>query len=463
MDEARQYELGKAIARAAVWPLHQNEILTYDMEWPEAPHWQQRPVRVTFGPATVMLGVRLVNFHRDLAKATRLNDAIGQAVARTLQLGYRTLPIRVYPSGEYLVIEVPNPEPWLPTYPEAAQDARNSIIVGYDQRNVPMLVNLEKHPPGIATYGRPGSGKTNLLRLIGAQAAAQGWALYLVDAAKYGDDWHDFEPILTAPAAYGLDEARALLEQVDGECAARQAGQRPKDAPLLLIVDELIDLPAKPHQELLSRLVRTRRSAGLRVLLGAQRCGKEIDNQLRSYVTVNFGGLLSNETESQLAIGEPGCERLLGNGDMLLSIDGMPAQRVQTLRADPEDLAELLRAAPQRGILSGEPEPTGAKQRQTDAPGSLAYEYRRLIEDPARAANDGRNVPPIRLVTEALKLSQQEGQPLGLNRIKTLARGEPWGMNLSDNRCREVQDVIKACWDSYRNHPGASSPIQGDI
>lgn len=117
--------------------------------------------------------------------------------------------------------------------------------VGLSEAGQPQQIVL-KHTGFIATSGVQGTGKTNLAALIAAQCAAHGGYLFVVDPHN-GDD----ESLSTrlAPCSGAVErfavtpaEIGGLISKVDKIYQARTRDPRQVDAPVLLIIDEFMDL-----------------------------------------------------------------------------------------------------------------------------------------------------------------------------------------------------------------------------
>jgi S-DNA-T family DNA segregation ATPase FtsK/SpoIIIE len=103
---------------------------------------------------------------------------------------------------------------------------------------------------------------------------------------------------------------------------------------VVVIVDELADLlfEAPDIEQLLTRLAQIGRAAGYHLVLGTQRPDSQIlSGLLRSNVSSRIALKVAKGTDSQIILGEPGAERLLGKGDMLVRISSSPLARVQGL------------------------------------------------------------------------------------------------------------------------------------
>lgn len=406
---------------ALLQPLHRSGIHTLDMQ-----PWGQR-VRIVSGPTVLTVHLQLHKPERDMTKAVKMAAQMEAYVARAFSLKPgASKPLRVTASGQYLNVEVPLGEgAWRPTYPELAEQAIESILLGIDMHNQPVALDLTQEIAGLFVVGASGSGKTNVLRLIAAQALSRGWQLWLADL-KGGAEWRDMWPYARR-GARDTEGAVSLISDVLEIVTARNRGEAAKDDWLLLIVDEVGSLP-KSDQQQLAQLARVGRSAHLRTLVGNQRCGSDVDPMIRANLTWRLTGKVENARESNLATGisGAGAESLQGRGDMLLVEDGKDIRRFQAARADEVDIAGLLTDAP--------PEPV---EERRAAP-ATAYEVWEHLKGEAVRAGDGRTVPDYWIIARATEWTLHNGT------VPTFAQIAEWskkrmGKGLSAGRRRDVR------------------------
>lgn len=124
-----------------------------------------------------------------------------------------------------------------------------------------------------AVAGRPGQGKSTLLRLVAYQTIAAGGAVYLLDPhGSIADDVRDAPVKANAGTARELaDVSGVLLEELDKRLHRYRAGKR-DFAPILSLVDELpaVALASKPAMEAAGRLVLEGRKVGMFCFVSGQ-------------------------------------------------------------------------------------------------------------------------------------------------------------------------------------------------
>lgn len=418
---------------AITGPLDEREIADYSMlPWRE-------PIGITAGPVTISFFLRLVQPARDLAKALTLGPAIEQYVAPVLRVppGERC-PVRVSAAGAYLVIEIPRPDPWNPTLAELEEKAAETLLLGFNQRGLPVHLDLYGLRSGALVVGVPGAGKTNAMLSITLQALQRGWELALIDL-KGGDDWADLSPWASWGVAFNDGDAGDVLARLAEEVDARNAPGGTKEPPILLIFDELPDASPANHRAL-ATIARKGRSANVRVIGGAQRLGKDVPQMTRASLPNRLVGLCATDYESKEATGRDGCgaENLLGNGDMLWCLPSQPEERIKVPLVEPGDIARLLAGVPK---ASDGPQTTvrGENPHRGPRPGTLAAEIARL-EREAREAGDGREVPPAWILSRATRYAMKHGRPPSYDTLREWARAE-LGKVLSVPRMKDARAV----------------------
>ena len=121
--------------------------------------------------------------------------------------------------------------------------------------------------------------------------------------------------------------------------------------PLVIIIDEYADLvtvlPKKEREEferVISRLAARGRNVGLHLVAATQRPTADVvTGNIKANMPCRISFSLPSSRDSLVILDEPGAERLLRNGDMLLRLEG-PLTRLQGYYVDPKRIPELLSA-----------------------------------------------------------------------------------------------------------------------
>jgi S-DNA-T family DNA segregation ATPase FtsK/SpoIIIE len=244
-------------------------------------------------------------------------------------------------------------ELWARWKPE--QDWGNrSLLIGVREDDGELLVLSpgKQHAPHTLIAGSTGSGKSVLMQNIVLAVAATNTPaqarIVLIDP-KQGVDDFQFEglPHLAGPLIVDPAEASARLEQLVAEMDARygrlrtarvqnltamnrkvEEGER---LPVIWVIhDEFAEwMMVEDYKEAVtttvSRLGVKARAAGIHLVFAAQRPDANVmPMQLRA----NLGNRLILKVDSvgtsEIALGEPGAEYLLGNGHLLARLEGSP-------------------------------------------------------------------------------------------------------------------------------------------
>ncbi|MGO8748545.1 MAG: DNA translocase FtsK [Thermoguttaceae bacterium] len=122
-------------------------------------------------------------------------------------------------------------------------------------------------------------------------------------------------------------------------------------APLVVIIDEYADLvavlPKKDREEfdrIVSRLAARGRNVGIHLVIATQRPTADVvTGNIKANMPCRISFSLPSSRDSQVILDEPGAERLLRNGDMLLLLEGQ-LTRLQGYFVDIAGMASLVHA-----------------------------------------------------------------------------------------------------------------------
>jgi hypothetical protein len=247
----------------------------------------------------------------------------------------------------------------IPLTRDQLPDGAYTVTLGRDRRG-PVTLDLAGTHRDILIGGSSGSGKTNLLQALILQLAAKHTPrelqVAIVDTKEvdFTGAWHGL-PHLLQPVAHDLDEAAALIEQVEAERIQRKAAMRQHaagvsdwrdldDPPplLLLVVDEAADFAGTGAMETLTMVGRKGRAFGVSIVVGTQYpTSRVISPQLKANLTKRIAFRTSTRTESQVILDRNGAEAL-GRPGLALTYIGQRWREVQVLRAGDEAFTELV-------------------------------------------------------------------------------------------------------------------------
>ncbi len=324
---------------------------------------QANVVNYEAGPVVTM-------YELELLPGTRVGKIIGLAPDLSIQLGVPTLRV-VYPlPGKTTIgIEVPNPH-------SAAVRLRNLIsqteetwrkmhlplFFGQGATGAPVIFDLQEMPH-LLVAGTTGSGKsvclTTMILSMLLTRTSEDLKLILVDPkqvemAAFKDIPHLMAPVVTdmrrAPMVLEwlvaqMEERYSLFSKVGvkkieqfnklGEKAILEKltieGEEPPDVEthlpyIVVIIDELADLmmvSAKEVEGAIQRLSQKSRAVGIHLVLATQRPSVDvITGLIKSNMPSRIAFKVAANVDSRTILDQPGAEKLLGKGDMLLMING---------------------------------------------------------------------------------------------------------------------------------------------
>jgi S-DNA-T family DNA segregation ATPase FtsK/SpoIIIE len=198
----------------------------------------------------------------------------------------------------------------------------NSLITSILMRSTPDQVRLILIDPKMVEMGQYDKIPHLLTAVVTdpkKAANALAWAVREMERryellAKKG-----FRDIVGYNNAYDKDELHAGLGEVgdDGEPLQYQ-----RLTYILVVVDELADLmmvAARDVEESICRIAQKARAVGIHLVIATQRPSVNvITGLIKANVPARLAFAVSSQTDSRVVLDQPGAERLVGKGDMLL-------------------------------------------------------------------------------------------------------------------------------------------------
>jgi S-DNA-T family DNA segregation ATPase FtsK/SpoIIIE len=316
---------------------------------------ETRLVGMTVGPTVTRYELELGPGVK-VAKVTSLHKDIAYAMA--------TPDVRILapiPGRQAIGVEVPNVRKQLVTVGDilASEEARKAthpleVAIGRDIAGKAVLANLATMPH-VLIAGATGAGKSScinsLMTSILMRSTPDQVRLILVDPKRvelgqYNGLPHLLTDVVTSPkkAANALSWAVREMERrydllsevgvrdITGYNAAFDRGDL--QAPLgsdreyarlpfiLIVVDELNDLmmvAARDVEESITRIAQMARAVGLHLVVATQRPSVNvITGVIKANIPARWAFAVSSLADSRVILDQPGAEKLLGKGDMLL-------------------------------------------------------------------------------------------------------------------------------------------------
>ena len=322
---------------------------------------QTRLVGMVVGPTVTRYELELGPGVK-VARVTSLNRDIAYAMASP---DVRILaPI---PGRQAIGVEVPNEQREIVAVGDilASPEARSAthpleVAVGRDINGKAILVNLATMPH-LLIAGATGAGKSScinsLITSVLMRSTPDDVRMILVDPkmvemGQYERVPHLLTAVVTDPkkAANALNWAVREMERryellkkqgfrdITGYNAAQENGELQaglgevddEGDPLeyqrlsyiLVVVDELADLmmvAARDVEESITRIAQKARAVGIHLVIATQRPSVNvITGLIKANVPARLAFAVSSQTDSRVILDQPGAERLVGKGDMLL-------------------------------------------------------------------------------------------------------------------------------------------------
>lgn len=329
-----------------------------------------------------------------VARITSLNRDIAYAMAAT---DVRILaPI---PGRSAIGVEVPNHTRQLVSLGDVMTSAEAKtathpldVAIGKDIAGRSLFLNLAT-TPHLLVAGTTGAGKSSglnsILTSILMRSTPDQVRLILIDPKQVEMGQYNRLPhLLTQPVTNPKKAANALawavkemerrydvlfevgFRDITGYNAAYDRGDLISDDEhvyermpyILVIVDELNDLmmvAARDVEDSITRIAQKARAVGVHLIVATQRPSVNvITGVIKANIPARIAYAVSSLTDSRVILDQPGAEKLVGKGDMLLLPgNSNVSQRIQGCFVSEDDVRKVVahwrRQAPEVNYVSG--------------------------------------------------------------------------------------------------------------
>ena len=342
---------------------------------------ETRLVGMTVGPTVTRFELELGSGVK-VSKVVNLNRDIAYSMAAT---DVRILaPI---PGKSAVGVEVPNETRQLVSLgdlivsPEArAAKHPLDVAVGKDIAGRAVFVNLAETPHMLiagATGAGKSSGINSILTSLLMRSTPDQVKLILIDPKQVEmGQYKQLPHLLTAPVTNPKEAANALgwavkemerrydmlvevgFRDITGFNAAFDRGEinDPNDETakkyermpyIVVIVDELNDLmmvAARDVEESITRIAQKARAVGIHLIVATQRPSVNvITGVIKANIPARMAFAVSSLTDSRVILDQPGAEKLVGKGDMLLLPGNTSVpQRIQGSWVDEDEVRKVV-------------------------------------------------------------------------------------------------------------------------
>jgi S-DNA-T family DNA segregation ATPase FtsK/SpoIIIE len=339
-------------------------------------------VEINRGPTITQFGVEPDYIEQRGGKKVKVKVGKIAALADDLALALSAQSIRIeapVPGKGYVGIEVPNIEISLVALRDVMESEaflklrrKSSLALGFGQDVSGTAISADLAAmPHLLIAGTTGSGKSvcvnSIIACLLLQNTPDDLKLMMVDPKRVELTNYNGIPHLMAPVVVDLERVVASLQWMTREMDERyrrfaKAGTRniadynarvmangEKKMPyIIVVIDELADLMMLAPDEterIITRLAQLARATGIHLIIATQRPSVDVVTGLiKANFPARIAFAVASSVDSRVILDQPGAERLLGRGDMLLqSPDAAAPLRMQGVFVSDKEIQNIVR------------------------------------------------------------------------------------------------------------------------
>ncbi len=322
----------------------------------------------------IVVGATITKYELSIEKGQKVSRFKNLSDDLSMALAASSIRIEAPIPGKSLVgIEIPNDEKVMVGLKEVLKSPNNKkenkieVALGKNITGEDSFIDIAK-TPHLLVAGATGSGKSvcinSIITSILLKSSPEEVKFLLVDPKKVELTPYEGIPHLLAPVVTDVEKATVALNKLVDEMEKRYelftltktrniesynniVEKKDKLPFIVAIIDELADLMMVASNDVeisIARIAQKARAAGIHLILATQRPSTDvITGLIKANIPSRISFMVSSAIDSRTILSKNGAEKLLGHGDMLLSMGGSPnTQRIQGGYLSDEEISSVV-------------------------------------------------------------------------------------------------------------------------
>ncbi len=322
----------------------------------------------------IVVGATITKYELSIEKGQKVSRFKNLSDDLSMALAASSIRIEAPIPGKSLVgIEIPNDEKVMVGLKEVLKSPKNQkenkieVALGKNITGEDSFIDIAK-TPHLLVAGATGSGKSvcinSIITSILLKSSPEEVKFLLVDPKKVELTPYEGIPHLLAPVVTDVEKATVALNKLVDEMEKRyelftqtmtrniesynKIVEEEDKLPLIVaIIDELADLMMVASNDVevsIARIAQKARAAGIHLILATQRPSTDvITGLIKANIPSRISFMVSSAIDSRTILSKNGAEKLLGHGDMLLSMGGTPnTERIQGGYLSDEEISSVV-------------------------------------------------------------------------------------------------------------------------